>query len=114
MKNEFGLINKLCGYSICSITDKVVQVSDQILACKVMRKCLADEVSTLVISLAAQCMKGVQYNWAQYFCKEFLLNFCEAQDDGKAFHYTWLLLLISVVVWRLPEGHGDEDILGVG
>jgi len=39
----------------------------------------------------------------QYLSKEFLLNCHEPQDNGKEFHYAWILLLISVIAWRLPE-----------
>jgi len=53
-----------------------------------MRKCCADEVLAPIISFAAQCAKGVHYNQAQYLCKEFLENYREAWDEGKAFHYT--------------------------
>lgn len=37
-----------------------------------MRKCDANELLVPVVSLALQCAKGVQYNWAQYLCHEFL------------------------------------------
>lgn len=69
MKIEFGLIKKSCEYSIHSILDQVVQFSAQILAGKIMRKCCTGKFPTPVISLAAQCAKGVQYNWVQYLCK---------------------------------------------
>lgn len=38
MKGEFGLVKKLNGYTVHSITNTTVQFSDPILACKVMRK----------------------------------------------------------------------------
>ena len=59
MKSKFGLVKKSCRYSIISITDKAVQFSTRILACKIMRKCHADKVLTSIISLAVQCAKGV-------------------------------------------------------
>ena len=62
MKSEFSLVKKSHRYSIYSITDKVVQFSMQILSYKIMRKYRVDEVPASIISLAAQCAKGVQYN----------------------------------------------------
>lgn len=59
MKEKFKLVKKLCGYSIASITNLVVKIAMQILAGKVMRKCRAEEVPMLVISLAAQSTEGV-------------------------------------------------------
>ena len=68
-----------------------------------MRKFCADEVLELVVSLAAQCAKGVQFNWARYLCQEFLANCREAKDETKLFHYAWLFLSIVLVAWELPE-----------
>lgn len=68
-----------------------------------MRKCCMDEVPALVISLAVQRANKVQYNWAQYLCREFLANYREAQEERKLFHYDWLLLLILLVAWRFLE-----------
>ena len=56
-----------------------------------------------VIQLADQCVKGVFFNWAQYLCDEFLINFCESQEHGTYFFYSWLLFLISLVAWDKPE-----------
>ena len=74
MKDKFKLSKKLCSYSISSITDPAVKVATQIFAGNIMRKCRANEVSALVVSLAAQCAEGIQFNWAQYLCSEFLVN----------------------------------------
>ena len=68
-----------------------------------MWKCHVDEVPTPVIALAAQCVEGVQFNWANYLCGKFLANYYKAQKQGKTFHYAWLLLLIVLVAWELPE-----------
>ena len=56
------------------------------------------------ITLAGQCEKGVSYNWSQYLCQEFLDNVREAQEEGKKFNYSWLLLLIALVAWEMLEG----------
>ena len=65
MKKKFELLKKLHGYSITSINDLVVKISTKIIVGKVMRKCRMDEVSVPVISLGAQCMEGMQFNWSR-------------------------------------------------
>lgn len=37
-----------------------------------------DEVPMLVVALEMQCVEGVQFNWENYLCDEFLKNCCEA------------------------------------
>jgi len=68
-----------------------------------MRKCRVDDVPTPVIALAAQCVVGVQFNWSNYLRGVFLVNFREAQELSKMFHYAWVLLSIVLVAWELPE-----------
>jgi len=68
-----------------------------------MRKCHADEVPAHVITLAAQCVEGIQFNWADYLRGEFLTNCHEAKELSKTFHYAWLLLSIVLIAWELPE-----------
>ena len=83
-----------------------------------MRKCCTDEVPTPVVALAEQCTKGVQFNWSKFLCTKFLENCCEAQEQGKTFHYAWLLLSIVLVVGELPKDSQfpiiDRDLLEVG
>ena len=62
-----------------------------------------DEVPALVVVLAMQCTEGVQFNWADYLCRQFLENCREAQEQRKTFHYAWLLLSIVLVAWELLE-----------
>ena len=52
MKAKYKLEKKKRGYAISNIKDKAVRVATQILAGKVMHKCRADEVLTLVVELA--------------------------------------------------------------
>lgn len=54
MKKGIDLVKKSRGYSITSINNPTIQIATQILAGNFMRKCRADEVPTLVVSLAAQ------------------------------------------------------------
>ena len=103
MKKKYKLEKKKRDYTISSINNKAVKVVTQILASKVMRRCHANEVPTLVVALAEQCAEGVQFNWSEFLCKEFLENFSEAQEQGKKFHYAWLLLAIVLVAGELLE-----------
>lgn len=59
MKNDFGLVKKSRGYNISYVNDQAVCFYTHILAGKITKKCQADEVSTPVVSLVAQCRKRV-------------------------------------------------------
>lgn len=58
----FGLVKKYRGYEINSIKDQGVFFIAHILAGKIMRKCRANEVPVVVISLVEQCAEGAQFN----------------------------------------------------
>jgi len=66
MKKKYKLEKKKSNYTISSIKDKVVHLATQILAGKVMCKCRVDEVPAPVVTLAEQCMEGVQFNWFKF------------------------------------------------
>jgi len=103
MKKYYELVKKARGYSILSINNPTIQLATQILAGNVMRKSCIEEVSTPIVSLVGQCVKGILFNWSRYLCQEFLTNFCKAQDETKPFHYAWLLISIVLVSWELLE-----------
>lgn len=90
MKEKLKLVKKLRDYVISSIYEPTVKVVTQLLEGKVMRKGRVDEVSAPVIYLLAQCTEGVQFNLEHYLCREFLVNYREAKDLSKSFHYAWL------------------------
>jgi len=48
-------------------------------------------------------MKGVQFNWSEFLCTKFLENCFEAREQGKTFHYAWLLLSIMLVAREFPD-----------
>lgn len=50
------------GYIIASINNHAVQVTTQLLANKLMRKCHVDGVPAPVMALVGQCSEGVQFN----------------------------------------------------
>ena len=78
MKNTYKLVKKVQGYSIMSISNPLVWLATQILIGMVMWKCCMDEVLAPVMALMAQCAEGVQFNWVNYLCGEFLANYHEA------------------------------------
>ena len=78
MKEKIGLVKKSRGYDINSKNDQGACFITHILAGKIMRKCKVNEVPAVVVSLAAQCNTGVQFNWDAYLCREFLIDCREA------------------------------------
>jgi len=62
MKDKFGIIKMSCGYDINSIRDQGVRFTKHILARKIMRKFKENEVLVTMVSLAAYCSVGVQFN----------------------------------------------------
>lgn len=103
MKKKFGLEKGKRIYDINSISYQEVHFAAHILAGKIMRKCWENEVPASVVSLAAQCANGVQYNWADYLCKEFFDDYYEVQEKGTTFHYAWLIFIIAMLSWRELE-----------
>ena len=67
-----------------------------------MQKCIPSEVPAPIVSIVANCAEGYSYNCAAYIAKEFLEDVCDAQEKGKPFHYSWLLVLIALVGWKEP------------
>jgi len=62
MKKNYKLEKKKRGYAISNVKHREVRMETQILARKVMHKCRADEVPSLVVALAELCIEGVQFN----------------------------------------------------
>ena len=42
--------------------------------------------------------------------EKFLADACDAQEKGRAFHYSWLLVLIALVGWREPTEAQFVDV----
>jgi hypothetical protein len=47
-------------------------------------------------------------DWVRYLLNEFVDNFLEAQDLGKEFHYSWILLLLTMILWKPPPSHKND------
>ena len=44
------------------------------------------------------CVVGIQMAWAQYLPNEFIGYCLDSQDSMKEFHYSWILLLLAMVL----------------
>ena len=88
MKECFGLTKGKRGYQTSTIRHENIHFTAELLACKLMWKCRLNEVSALIVSIAANCAKGYSYNWAAYIAKEFLEDVHDAQEKGIPFHYS--------------------------
>ena len=47
----------------------------------------------------------MQMNWVNYLINELENDCREAQDLGYEFHYSWFIILIEFVAWKMPEGY---------
>jgi hypothetical protein len=43
-------------------------------------------------------------NWARYLVNQLEKDFCQAQDQGYEFHFSWFLILIAFISWEMLEG----------
>ena len=102
MKECFGLTKGKRGYHTSTIQEKNIRFAAEILACKIMRKCRPTKVPAPVTRIAINCAEGYSYNWAAYIAKEFLEDARDAQEKGRPFHYSWLIVLIALVGWKEP------------
>jgi hypothetical protein len=81
-----------------------VHLACQLIAGKLIRKNHLTQVTGFVVDLAGKCIEGMQMNWASYLINELEKDCREAQDQGYEFHFSWLLVLIAFVAWKMPEG----------
>ena len=72
MKDRFGLTKGKRGYHTSTIEDKNIRFAAELLACKLLRKCMPSEVPDPVIRIAINCAEGYTYNWFTYLAREFL------------------------------------------
>jgi hypothetical protein len=85
---------------INDINDHAAIFVTRLLGCKLMCKCRKEELPVGVLVIAAQCAKGSSMSWAPYLPNYFLEDCKETQDWGSEFHYSWLLILISLARWK--------------
>jgi hypothetical protein len=105
------------GYKVASIQDGTVHLACQLIAGKLIRKNHPMQVTRFMVDLAGKCMEGMQMNWVSYLINELEKDCREAQDQGYEFHFSWLLVLITFVAWKMPEGASlprDRTIRAIG
>jgi hypothetical protein len=90
MTKEFVLLTQLLSYKLLkSVTRTNVQLESSL--------------------FAERCVAGVQMAWACYLLNEFVDDCLEAQDFDKEFHYSWVILLIAMILWSTPPSGHEED-----
>jgi hypothetical protein len=62
-----------------------------------------------VVVVVELCVVGIQMAWAQYLPNEFIGYCLDSQDSMKEFHYSWILLLLAMVLWRPSWGFEKPD-----
>jgi hypothetical protein len=70
----------------------------------IVRKNRLKQVIGFVVDLTGKCIEGMQMNWASYLVNELEKDYREAKDQGYEFHFSWILVLITFVTWKIPEG----------
>jgi hypothetical protein len=76
----------------------------QLIAENIVRKNHPTQVTGFVVDLTGKCVEGMKMNWASYLINELEKYYRKAQDQGYKFHLNWLLVLITFVAWKMPEG----------
>jgi hypothetical protein len=57
-----------------------------------------------MVDLAGKCVEGMQMNWESYLVNELKKDCRKARDLGYEFHFSWLIVLIAFVTWKMTEG----------
>ena len=111
IKEAYGNVGKgVSSYKVASIESGVVCLACQLITGKMVHKNRPTQVSGFVVDLAGKCTEGLQMNWAKYLVNQLEIDCREAQDQGHEFHFSWLLILIALVAWELPEGATFPDL----
>ena len=69
-----------------------------------------DQCMVGAFTLADLCAQGVQINWCHFLLKELIQDSIDAQERGWAFHYSWLLILISFIGWYEQEHYQGVNV----
>jgi hypothetical protein len=97
VKEKFGTSRGNKGIALKYINDNATRFANKLMDCKLLRKCRKEEAPVGVIIVVVQCEKGVMFIWAPYILNQFLIDCIDAQDNGTKLHYSWLIILISLV-----------------
>jgi hypothetical protein len=49
-------------------------------------------------------------NWVSYLVNDLEKDYHEVQDQGYEFHFSWLLILIAFVTWKMLEGVAFPEV----
>jgi hypothetical protein len=103
MKKKYGTERGLHGIIIKHISDTATRMATKIMACKLLRKCCKEELLTEFFIATIDSVEGTTLSWAPYLLNLFLDDCKDTQDLGKKFHYSWILILISLIGWKEPK-----------
>jgi hypothetical protein len=81
-----------------------------LIARKLVRKNHPTQVIEFVVDLAGKCVEGIQMNWVSYLINELEKVCRKARDMGYEFHFSWLIILITIVTWKITEGATFSEI----
>jgi hypothetical protein len=102
MKKTYGTERGSRGIIIKQISDATTKMTKKLMACKVLCKFHKEEVPTGVVAVATQCENDTMLSWAPYLLNLFLDECKDAQDLGTEFHYSWMMILITLIGWKEP------------
>jgi hypothetical protein len=52
----------------------------------------------------------MQMNWVSYLVNEVEKDYRKAQDQGYEFQFSWLLVLIAFIAWKMPKGETFSEV----
>jgi hypothetical protein len=109
IKDTYGNVDKgTRGYNVALIQSGLC-LACQMIYGKLLRNKRPMQVTRFVVDLRGKCTEGLQMNWATYLVNQLELYCQEAQDQGYEFHFSWILVLISLFSWEMPEGETFPD-----
>jgi hypothetical protein len=103
MKKTYGTKRGSLRIIIKCISDTTTRLATKIMVCTFLRKYFKEEVLAEVITATKQCTKGTMLSWASYLLNLFVEDCRDAQDLGTWFHYSWILILITLIGWKEPQ-----------
>jgi hypothetical protein len=75
-----------------------------------VRKNHLTQVTGFMVDLARKSVEGMQMNWVSYLINEIKKDYHEVQGFGYEFHFSWMIILITFVAWKMHEGANFPEI----
>ena len=109
-QEKYGLVSFGEHFIISSIKDPTTRMGPMVLKHKLfcvlrLKQCIAG-----IVMLATLILEGLQINFSQFFLNEFLQDVISTQEEGTPFHYAWLIILISVIIWDEPADYQQVEL----